>query len=61
MPVTAQVEQDGLLFTALLTSSALSIAHLMACEDSGAGTMPSLRANVIAASILLSGDMQQHL
>ena len=48
--VTGEVEEDGLRLALFLGGKASSMAVRMACEDSGAGRMPSVRTKSWAAS-----------
>ena len=50
MAVARQVEQDGARLALGLAASASSMAQRTAWVDSGAGTMPSVRANCTPAS-----------
>jgi hypothetical protein len=50
VPVAREVEEDDALLPRLRAASASSIATRIACADSGAGMIPSVRANCSAAS-----------
>jgi hypothetical protein len=50
MAVAAEAEEDDPAATSSRAARASSTAARMACEDSGAGRMPSVRANWTAAS-----------
>ena len=48
--MAAEIEEDGSLFAGFFRFCASSIAALMAWDGSGAGTIPSVRANITADS-----------